>query len=102
MNRSLVIIKIVLITLFFGCLFDWEYSYYQLTRFLGMVGFGVLAYYAYDWNKIWFLIWFSSAILINPIFKISLARELWNIIDVIWALLLIISIFKNKRVDIKT
>lgn len=95
-------IKIILTVIFISCLFDWSYGYYQLVRFLGMVGFSILAYDNYEKNKSWFIIWLSSAILINPIFKISLGRELWNIIDIIWAILLIFSIFiksKSNKTD---
>lgn len=98
MNIKLLFIKIILAVLFIACLLDWDYEYYQLIRFLGMVGFGLLAYNDYEKNKTWFIIWFSSAILINPIFKIALSRELWNIIDIIWAILLILSIFVNKEI----
>jgi hypothetical protein len=100
MTKILLIIKIVLAILFVGCLFDWSYGYYELVRFLGMVVFGILAYDNYEKNKTWFVIWLSSAILINPIFKIALGRELWNIVDIIWAILLIVSIFiktENKK-----
>ncbi len=97
MEKRNQIIKIVLTVLFIGCLFDWSYGYYQLVRFLGMVGFGILAYDNYEKNRTWFIIWLSSAILINPIFKIALGRELWNIIDVIWAVLLIASIFIERK-----
>jgi hypothetical protein len=61
-----------------------------------MVGFGILAYNDIERNKTWFIIWLSSAILINPIFKIALGRELWNVVDIVWAVLLIISIFRKK------
>ena len=100
MTKKILIIKIVLSILFVVCLFDWSYGYYELVRFLGMVGFGILAYDNYENNKTWFVIWLSSAILINPIFKIALGRELWNIVDIIWAILLIVSIFiktENKK-----
>ena len=97
MKKGNQIIKIVLAVLFIGCLFDWRYGYYQLVRFLGMVGFGILACNNYEKNKTWFKIWLSSTILINPIFKISLGRELWNIFDVIWAILLIASIFIERN-----
>lgn len=102
MNKTLLNVKIVLISLFVGCLFDWEYGYYQLVRFVGMVGFGILAYNDYEKNKTWFIIWLSSAILINPIFKIALGRELWNVIDIIWAIILIISILNIKKTELKT
>ena len=93
MTKKTLIIKIVLAILFVGCLFDWSYGYYELVRFLGMVGFGILAYDNYENNKTWFVIWLSSAVLINPIFKIAIGRQLWNIVDIIWAILLIVSIF---------
>ncbi|MEW4923945.1 DUF6804 family protein [Algibacter sp. 2305UL17-15] len=97
MKKQLFITKIILIILFLGCLLDWNYGYYQLVRFLGMVGFGFLAYEQYNKNKTWFYIWFFSAILINPIFKIALGREIWNIVDVVWAILLVISILINNK-----
>lgn len=96
MNKLFLPIKIVLATLFLGCLFNWEYGYYQIVRFLGMVGFVILAYGNYAKDKLWFLMWLSSAILINPIFKIVLGRELWNMIDIAWVILLFISIFNTK------
>lgn len=102
MPKTFQILKVVLTILFVGCLFDMNYGYYQLVRFLGMVGFGILAFNIYKINRIWFLIWLSSAILINPIFKIALGRELWNIVDIIWVILLIISIFVEKRTELKT
>jgi len=92
------IIKIVLSILFLGCLLDWEYGYFQFVRFLGMVGFAILAYQSNKReNQTLTVVWAASAILINPIFKIALGRELWNIVDVIWAILLIGSIFYGKR-----
>ena len=93
MKNADKIIKVVLTILFIGCLFDMPYGYFQLIRFLGMVGFGILAFNQYQKNQSWFITWLASAILINPIFKISLGREIWNIVDIIWAILLLVSIF---------
>ncbi len=88
------IIKIGLALLFLGCLADMPYGYFQFVRFLGMIGFGFLAFQEKEkGNDGFFFLWLGSAILINPIFKISLGRELWNIIDVIWAVILISTIF---------
>lgn len=98
------LLKVILAVLLLGCLLKWSYGYYEFVRFVGMIGFGILAYSAYTKsNQLFLLLWGSSAVLINPIFKISLGRELWNIIDVIWALILIISIvlenkFNKKRI----
>jgi len=96
MKLTETIIKIILSILFLVCLLDMPYGYFQLVRFLGMVGFAILAYNKYQKNQTWFVIWLASAVLINPIFKISLGREIWNIVDVIWAILLIASIFIKK------
>ena len=96
MNKTIVN-KIILCVLFFVCLFDMPYGYYQFVRFIGMIGFGLLAIENYQKNQTWFIIWISSALLINPFFKIALGRDMWNIIDVIWAVLLIVSMILNKK-----
>ena len=96
MNKTIVI-KITLCVLLFVCLFDMPYGYYQFVRFIGMIGFGLLAFQDYQKNQTWFLIWISSALIINPFLKIALGRDIWNIVDVIWAVLLVVSIFLNKR-----
>jgi hypothetical protein len=40
-------IKIVLAALFFLCLMDMPYGYYQLVSFLALLGFTILAYNSY-------------------------------------------------------
>ena len=52
MKKIEIPIKAILAVLFIGCLFDWNYGYYQLVRFLAMVGFIILAYNQYQKNKI--------------------------------------------------
>ena len=91
------IIKIILGIMLLVCILDMPYGYYQLVRFLGMIGFGVLAFSAYQRkDNSFFIIWASSAVLINPLIKIALGRELWNIVDVIWAILLFVSLKIEK------
>jgi len=96
MNKTIAI-KIILSILLLLCLLDMPYGYYQFVRFIGMIGFGLLAFENYQKNRTWFVIWISSALLINPFFKIALGRDMWKIVDVIWAVLLVVSIFLNKR-----
>ena len=96
-DNKLNIVKTGLSVLFLLCLLDWQYGFYQLVRFLGMIGFGILAFDEYEKDKNWFIVWISSLILINPFFKIALGRELWNIVDIIWVILLIYSIYKEKN-----
>lgn len=86
-------IKIGLALLLLGCLADMPYGYFQIVRFLGMIGFGILAFQEKERdNDGFFILWLGSAILINPIFKITLGRALWNVVDVVWAVLLITTI----------
>ena len=98
MNESSLknLIKIILAILFIGCLADWEYGYYQFVRFVGMIGFLLLANFDKE-DKPILVLWISSAILINPIFKIALGRTIWNIVDVIWAIILIVSLVKERN-----
>lgn len=61
-----------------------------------MVGFAYLAYQAKSEHKdqeIW--IYGALALLFQPFFKIALGRELWNIVDVIVAIGLLISLRKK-------
>lgn len=96
--KQSITIKIVLGALFLICLLDMPYGFYQLVRFLGMIGFGLFAYRAFiRQDNTYLIIWLTSAILINPFFKVSLGREIWNIIDVIWAIWLLVSIKIEKE-----
>ena len=99
------IIKIILAILFFLCLLKMPYGYYQIVRFIGLVGFALLAYYASEKkNKNEMIIYACLAILFQPFLKFSLGREIWNTIDVIVGIGLLISVIypiKNKNIDSK-
>ncbi len=97
-----VIVKIILATLFFLCLMDMPYGYYQLVRFLALVGFAIMAYKSYERQEnTMTIVYVGLAILFQPLFKISLGRELWNIVDVIVGIGLIVSIFVKPKLDMK-
>jgi hypothetical protein len=92
------IVKIVLALLLFICLADMPYGYYQLVRFAGLIGFLILAYKAYERNQhIEMIIFVALAMLFQPFFKISLGREIWNIVDVIVGIGLILSIWISTK-----
>lgn len=92
------LIKIVLAILFFICVADLPYGYYQFIRFIALVGFAVLAFQAHKQNsQIQVIIYVSLALLFQPFFKVALGRELWNIVDVIVGIGLVISIFKKTK-----
>jgi hypothetical protein len=88
------VIKIVLSILLLGCLFNMPYGYYQFVRLAGLIGFAVLAYQANQkGNQFEIIIYASLALLFQPFIKIALGRELWNVVDVIVGVGLLISIF---------
>jgi hypothetical protein len=92
------IIKIVLAVLFFLCLLDMPYGFYQLVRFVGLIGFGILAYKAYqNENQIEAIVYGGLALLFQPIFKIALGREIWNIVDVVVGIGLLLTLMKNGK-----
>jgi len=92
------VIKIGLAILLFLCLADMPYGYYQFVRFIGLVGFAILAYQANQQNnQTETIIYGALALLFQTFFKISLGRELWNVIDVVVGLGLLVSMFfKNN------
>lgn len=71
-------------------LMDLPYGYYELLRTIATVLFIVYGIHEYKRkNKPWAIFWFGSALLVNPIFKIALGKILWNLMDVIWGIVLI-------------
>lgn len=100
---NITIVKITLAVLLFLCLLNMPYGYFQLVRFLALTGFAYLAYQAREEEKnTVFIIYCILALLFQPFLKVALGRELWNIIDVIVGIGLIISLFiKPKREETK-
>jgi hypothetical protein len=94
-------IKIVLALLLFACLLDMPYGFFQLVRFVALVGFGVLAYQAHQLGRQTEMIVFGAlALLFQPFLKISLGRDLWNVVDVIIGIGLLISAFRKPKTSI--
>jgi hypothetical protein len=92
------VIKIILAILFFLCLADMPYGFYQFVRFAGLVGFAILAYQAHEQGRqTEMIIYVGLALLFQPFFKIALGRELWNVVDVAVGLALIFSIFQKSK-----
>ena len=90
------VLKIGLALMSLVCLLDMPYGYYQLFRFTAMVVFFYLAY-AEQEKKEWMIVWIVSGLLVQPFFKVALGRDIWNIVDVIWAVLLIVSVIKKLK-----
>jgi len=74
------------------------YGYYMLVRFVSMAAFGVMAYRYYTQSKVALTVTFASlALLFQPFIKIALGRTIWNVVDVIVAVLLIIVWIKERK-----
>jgi flagellar biosynthesis protein FliP len=103
LTNNFVWLKLLLIVLLCLCLFKMPYSYYELVRFIALIGFLILAYQEFKNEVIPLAITYAGlALLFQPFFKIALGRELWNGIDVIVSIALLISIFiKNPSIKSK-
>ncbi|MHB8578976.1 MAG: DUF6804 family protein [Ignavibacteriaceae bacterium] len=92
------ILKLLLSILLLLCLFKMPYWYYQLIRLLGMAGF---IYFAYldnkDKMKVTPQILIIAAIIINPIIKIPFGRGVWQIVDILFAAILLFSFFLENK-----
>ena len=91
-------IKFVLAILFFLCLADMPYGYYQLVRFAGLIGFTILTYQAYEKGRRTEMIIFAVlVILFQPFLKIALGRQIWNIVDIVLGIGLLFSVFTKPK-----
>ena len=91
------IIKYTLAGLLFLCLFDMPYGYFQFVRVTSTLGFVLLAFQSYQSNSTSYLvIYVILAILFQPIEKIALGRELWNVVDVIVGMGLLLTALGTK------
>lgn len=96
-------VYLLLAALMLLCLAPMPYGYYMLVRFVAMVAFGVMAYRYFENDKaVAGYIFGALALLFQPFFKIALGRVVWNVVDVIVALLLIGLFVLEKRLERRT
>lgn len=91
-------ICVLLAALLLLCIAPMPYGYYQLVRFVSMVVFAVMAYQYYVKKQEMCAVAFGAlALLFQPFVKIALGRTMWNIVDVIVAILLIVIWYKERK-----
>jgi len=96
------LIKIALAVLLLICLFQMPYGFYQLFKYIALVGFAILAYYEYERKNIPLVIVFVGLVLLfQPVAKVALGRQAWMVVDVVVAAGLVVSLFIPKRIDKK-
>lgn len=95
----MIILKFILAALLLLCLAPMPYGYYQLVRFVAMVIFAVMAYqYVQEKRNTLAVVFGALALLFQPFLKIALGRTIWNIVDVIVAIVLVtLCFYKDKR-----
>lgn len=91
----------ILTALLFLCLADMPYGYYQLVRFVAMVAFGWMAieYASKDQRGLAYTFG-ALALLFQPFFKIALGRSLWNVVDVVVGVCLLILWLKERKHEV--
>lgn len=93
------IIKIVLALILFICLFNMPYGYYEFVRFASSLSFAYLAYSSNQQkhnNEV--IIYIALAILFQPFVKFAFGRTIWNVLDVIVAVGLLLSLLKKSNI----
>jgi len=94
------IVKIGLAALLFICLLDMPYGYYQFVRVAAMLVFVLFAIQSYN-SKLntMTVVYVLLAILFQPIEKIALGREIWNALDALIAMGLLLLAWREKNLS---
>ena len=78
------------------CLAPMPYGYYQFIRLASMIAFAIMAYQYYEQKREGLMITFGAlALLFQPFIKIALGRTMWNVVDVVVAVGLIVLWWKD-------
>lgn len=94
MNKVYLIIAAMLLL----CLAPMPYGYFELVRFFSTLAFCVMAYRYYKERKKTFAYTCGTlALLFQPFYKMALGRTIWNIVDVIVAVGLIVLFFYERK-----
>ena len=90
-------VYLVLAALLLICLAPMPYWYYMLVRFGTMAVFAYFAYNHFTQKEegLGFM-FLSLSLLFQPFLKIALGRTLWNVVDVIVAIVLVILWYRKR------
>lgn len=94
------LVKVILAILLLLCLFHMPFGYCQLVRFIAVVCFAILTYHEYERKNIpMAVVYVSLAVLFQPLEGFPLGRQVWNIVDVLVAVGLVVTIFIDRQKD---
>lgn len=90
-------VYLVLAALLLICLAPMPYWYYMLVRFEAMAVFAYFAYSHFTQKEegLGFM-FLSLSLLFQPFLKIALGRTIWNVVDVIVAIVLVILWYRKR------
>ena len=92
-------LKLILAIALLLCLAPMPYGFYMLVRFFATVIFGLMAYRYHQEKKENLMITFGAlAVLFQPLIKIPLGRTVWNVVDVVIAVVLIIQLLREYEI----
>lgn len=91
-------LKLLLAAVLLLCLAPMPYGYYQLVRIVAMIGLDIMAYLYYKRNMMPLAITFGGlALLFQPFIKVALGRTMWNVVDVVVAVGLVMLWIKERN-----
>ena len=91
-------VYLILAAMLLLCLAPMPYGYFNLVRFVMMVACGWMAYQYYQGQKtVGTWVFGILAMLFQPMYKITLGRTVWNIVDVIVAIFFIVMFFFERK-----
>ena len=91
-------LKLLLAALLLLCLAPMPYGYYQFIRLASMIAFAFMAYQYYEKKQETLVVTFVAlAILFQPFYKIVLGRTMWNVVDVVVAVGLMVLWYKERK-----
>lgn len=100
MNKlsSLHIASLVLSAMMLLAIVPWPYGYYVLVRFAAMVVFGYMAFSFYNERRVEYAIVAGVlALLFQPFVKVALGREVWQVVDALIGIGLIIFVVCDSK-----
>ncbi len=91
-------LKWIMAVVLLVCPFHLPYDFYVLVRFAAMVSFAVMAYQYYRAkSNVLMVIFGALTILFQPVIKITLERETWNVVDVVVAAFLLYLLCRERK-----
>lgn len=97
MKDSFSILRVVAALILLGALGNHPYAYYQFLRWAvcGVTGYGAFTAHERK-NVVWVWTFGVMAVVFNPIVPFYLQRETWQLLDIVAAVVLVISLFLFK------